>query len=112
MSDCYLKGSPDDLLEVDRMMVANITNVTMKQSRGLAATIRNYGYTLDAVPPAEGSTLVTYNHCAFERGTRGAGAAGFGMGGEMGLYHSTFTVVYNDCWSIDPNGVETPYIGP
>ena len=30
----------------------------------------------------------------------------------MGLYHPTFNVVNNDCWSIDPNGVETPYIGP
>jgi hypothetical protein len=111
VSDCYLKGSPDDLLEIDSMRVANITNVEMVESRGLATTIRLFGYPLDANPPGEGTMLVTYTSCTYDQGTRGAGVAGFGLGAEMRRSHPTYHISYKECYNIDSSGVRHPYTG-
>lgn len=113
VSDCSLKGSRDDLLEIDSMQVANITNVDCTESRGIAYTIRQFGYPLDAVVGSdEGSVRVTYTDCTYAQGTRGAGASGFGMGAEMRLdHHPTYRVYYKDCYNIDSAGVRHQYAG-
>ena len=113
--DCYLKGSGDDLLEIDNMRVANVTNVYTKESFDIAFTVRGFGYTLDATPPAEGTMQVTYTNCTYEMGTRGAETpTGFGYAWQEinRADHPTYRVVYVNCRDILPDGRVRAYTGP
>jgi len=113
--DCFLKGSGDDLLEIDNMRVANVTNVYTKESFDIAFTVRGFGYTLDATPPAEGTMQVTYTNCTYEMGTRGAETpTGFGYAWQEinRADHPTYRVVYVNCRDILPDGRVRAYTGP
>jgi len=109
--DSYLKGSEDDLLEIDNMQVATVTNIHMVESYDNATTIRGFGYTLDANPPSEGTMLVTYTNCTYDIGNRGAGTHGYGYAwAEINhTAHPTYNVIYNDCHIIDALGNVTHY---
>ena len=113
--DCSLKGSADDLLEIDNMRVAEVTDVYAKESFDIAFTVRGFGYTLDAKPPAEGTMRVTYTDCTYEMGTRGAETpTGFGYAWQEinPADHPTYRVTYVDCQDILPDGTSRPYTGP
>ena len=113
--DCYLKGSADDLLEIDNMQVAEVTDVYATESFDIAFAVRGFGYTLDARPPAEGTMRVTYTDCTYEMGTRGAETpTGFGYAWQEinRADHPTYRVTYVDCRDILPDGTSRPYTGP
>ena len=66
--------------------------MSKQDSGSLATTYRLFGYPLDA---NVGTLFAWYSGC----------------GEEMRRDWPNYHISYNDCRSIDPNGVETPYIG-
>jgi hypothetical protein len=110
--DCYLEGSPDNLLELDNMMVANITNVETKSSRGISTTIRTFGYPLDAVPPGPGTMTVTYTNMNYTQGVGGPNGFGYSWAEVNHKDHPTYNVVYNNCHVTLANGTTYQYTGP
>jgi hypothetical protein len=115
VSDCYLRGSYDNLLEIDNMQVANVSRVACIENRNHAFTLTRFGYPADAVAGVdEGSMTVAYTDCYYDKGDTGVGL-GWGFDYDEVLNHTahpTYHVTYSNCYTINADNSTTAYTGP
>jgi hypothetical protein len=117
VTDCTLRGTYDNLLELDNMQVATVARVACIECRNHAYTLTRFGYPADAeAGEDEGSMTISLTDCSYDEGDSGVGAdGGWGYDYDEVLNHTahpTYHVTYSNCYTINSDDTTTAYTGP